>query len=162
MFFLAFDFLSVLCGHSFFSSSRYVSTCSSKGCWVKVQTRMALFVLSGFVLFLVFDFCRFCVIIRICMPATTANALRLRRIFYPRFYPLHFCPILILQKEPVFPFSMFGAKQENYWYHFCNVFGMMRSLTGDWTRDLPHSKPALLPLGYRGGGINIVIKAESN
>ena len=24
-----------------------------------------------------------------------------------------------------------------------NVFGMMRSLTGDKTRDLPHSKPAL-------------------
>ena len=29
----------------------------------------------------------------------------------------------------------------------------MGSLTGDWTRDLPHSKQALsLPLGYRGGG----------
>ena len=63
------------------------------------------------------------------------------------------------------------------WYHFYNVFGMTRSLTGDWTRDLPHSKPALyhkaieeavldwgldpgppaleastISLGYRGGG----------
>ena len=27
------------------------------------------------------------------------------------------------------------------------IFGMTRSLTGDWTRDLPHSKPAL----YGGG-----------
>ena len=72
------------------------------------------------------------------------------RIFYPRFYPLHFCPILILQKEPVFPFLMFSAKQGNYWYHFYNVFGMTRSLTGDWTRDLSHSKPALHH--YRGGG----------
>ena len=35
--------------------------------------------------FLAFDFCRFCVVI----PATTANDLRLRRIFYPRLYPLH-------------------------------------------------------------------------
>jgi len=34
---------------------------------------------------------------------------------------------------------MFSAKQENYWYHFYNVFSMTRSLTG----DLPHSKPAL-------------------
>ena len=51
--------------------------------------------------------------------------------------------ILILQKEPVFPFLMLSAKQENYWYHFYNVFGMTRSLTGDWTQDLPHSKPAL-------------------
>ena len=61
--------------------------------------------------------------------------------FYPRFYPLHFNPILILQKEPVhvFPFSMLSAKQGNYWYHLYNVFGMTRSVTGDWTRDLPHS-----------------------
>jgi len=27
-----------------------------------------------------------------------------------------------------------SAKQGNYWYHFYNVFGMTRSLTGDWTR----------------------------
>ena len=63
--------------------------------------------------------------------------------FLSRSYPLHYFLILILEKEPVFPFSMLSAKQVNYWYHFYNVFGMMRSLTGDWTRDLPHSKPAL-------------------
>ena len=28
---------------------------------------------------------------------------------------------------------MFSAKQWHYWYHFYNVFGMTRSLTGDWT-----------------------------
>ena len=33
---------------------------------------------------------------------------------------------------------MFSAKQGQYWYHFYNVFGMTPSLTGDWTRDLPH------------------------
>ena len=37
---------------------------------------------------------------------------------------------------------------------FYNVFGMTRSLTGDWTQDLPHSKPALYKLGYRGDGFN--------
>ena len=37
---------------------------------------------------------------------------------------------------------MLRAKQGNYWYHFHNVFDMTRSLTRDWTRDLPHSKPA--------------------
>ena len=63
--------------------------------------------------------------------------------FYTRSYPLHYFPILILEKEPVFPFSRLSAKQGNYWYHFYNVFGMSRSLTGDWTRDLPHSLPAL-------------------
>ena len=63
--------------------------------------------------------------------------------FYTRSYPLHCFLIFILEKEPVFPFSMLSAKQGNYWYHFYNVFGMTRYLTGDWTRDLPHSKPAI-------------------
>jgi len=35
-------------------------------------------------------FRRFCVVIRFFLiPATTANDPRYRRIFYPRFYPLH-------------------------------------------------------------------------
>ena len=39
------------------------------------------------------------------IPATTANDLQLRRNFHPRFYPLLFVGfILILEKEPVFPF----------------------------------------------------------
>ena len=48
-----------------------------------------------------------------------------------------------LRKSQYFPFWMFSAKQENYWYHFHNVFGMSQSLTEDWTQDLPHSKSAL-------------------
>ena len=67
-------------------------------------------VISVVVVFLAFDFCRFCVVIS---------------FFHPRHN------------------RMFGAKQGHYWYHFYNVFGMTRSLTGDWTRDLPHSKPSL-------------------
>ena len=59
----------------------------------------------------------------------------------PDFIHDIYFPILILEKEPVFPFSMFSAKQGHYWYHFYNVFGMTRSLTGDWLN--PHSKPAL-------------------
>ena len=82
--------------------------------------------LSGFYfVFLSFDFCRFCVVIRFFIPVTTAND------FYTRSYPLHYFLILILEKEPVFPFSMLSAKQWNYWYHFYNIFGMTRSLTGD-------------------------------
>ena len=97
-----------------------------------------------------------------------------------------FCPILILEKEPVFPFSMLSAKQRNYWYHFYNDFGMTRVMTGDWTRDLPHLKPALyhyaieeavidwglnpgpptleastIPLGYRGGTSYLIHHCES-
>ena len=41
--------------------------------------------------FLAFDFCRFCVVIRVfSILATTANDLRLRRIFFPRCYPFIF------------------------------------------------------------------------
>ena len=44
-------------------------------------------------------------------------------------FSIHFIifPILILEKEPVFPFLMLSAKQGNYWYHFYNVFGMTQS-----------------------------------
>jgi len=42
--------------------------------------------------------------------------------FHPWFYQFLFYPILILEKEPVFPFSLVSVKQENYWYHFYNVF----------------------------------------
>ena len=92
--------------------------------------------------FLAFEFCQFCVVIFFSSRHNSQWPPTLKD-FNTRFYPLHFCPILILQKEPVFRFLMLSAKQENYWYHFYNVFGMMRSLTGDWIRDLPHSKPAL-------------------
>ena len=93
--------------------------------------------------FLAFDFCRFCVVIWFFHPRHNGQWPPTFKDFYTRFYPLHYFLILILEKEPVFPFSMLTAKQWHYWYHFYNVFAMMRSLTGDWTRVLPHSKPAL-------------------
>ena len=74
---------------------------------------------------------------------TTSNDLWLRRVSIPNCIHYIYFLILILEKEPVFPFWMFSAKQGYYWYHFYNVFVMIRSLTGDWTRDLPHSMPAL-------------------
>ena len=46
--------------------------------------------------------------------------LRLRRISIPDV--IHYIFVLILQKEPVFPFLMLSAKQANYSYHFYNVF----------------------------------------
>ena len=79
--------------------------------------------------FLAFDFCRFCVVNRFFHRATTANDLRLRRIPIPDLIHYIYFLILILENEPVFPFSMLSAKQENYWFHFYNVFGMMLSLT---------------------------------
>ena len=77
------------------------------------------------------------------IPATTANDPDFEGFSIPDFVHYIYFPILILEKEAVFYFLMFSAKQGNYWYHFYNVFDMKRSLTGDWTRDLPHSMPAL-------------------
>ena len=56
--------------------------------------------------YLAFDLCRFRVVIRFFHPATTANDLRLRRIFYPRFYPLHlFSYLNSWEKASIFPFE---------------------------------------------------------
>ena len=39
----------------------------------------------------------------------------------PDFIHYIYFPILILEKEPIFPFLMLSAKQGYYWYHFYNV-----------------------------------------
>ena len=106
-------------------------------------TQLLQFTVVDLFFFLAFDFCRFCVVIWFFHPRNNGQWPPTLKDFYTRSYPLHYFLILILEKEPVFPFSMFSAKQGHYWYHFYKVFGMTRSLTGDWTRDLPHSKPAL-------------------
>ena len=94
--------------------------------------------------------CRFCVVIRgFSSPPQLPMTSDFEGFSIPVFIHYIFVPILILEKEPVFPYLMFSAKQGNYLVPFYNVFGKTRSLTGDWTRDLPHSMP---PLGYRGGG----------
>ena len=78
--------------------------------------------------FLAFDFCQFCMVIRFFHPRH--NDLWLRRIFYPRFYPLHFFPYLNSSERARISLLMLSAKQGNYWYHFYYVFGMTRSLSG--------------------------------
>ena len=66
-------------------------------------------------IFLAFDFCLFCVVIRFVHPRHNGQWHRCRRIFYPRFYLLHLFSYLNSQ---YFPLWMFSAKQGNYWYHF--------------------------------------------
>ena len=57
-------------------------------------------------IFLAFDFCRFCMVIRFFISTTTANDLRLRRIFYHRFYPLHlFSYLNSWERASTFPFE---------------------------------------------------------
>ena len=59
------------------------------------------------VVFVAFNFCRFCVVIWVFfIPATTANDLRLPRIFDTRFYPLHlFSYLNSWERTSIFPFE---------------------------------------------------------
>ena len=103
-----------------------------------------LFFYLFYIYFLAFDFCRFCVVIRFFHPHHNGQWPPTSKDFLSQILSITFIFLsLFLRKSQYFPFWMFSAKQGHYWYHFYNVFGMTRSLTGDWTRDLPHSKPAL-------------------
>ena len=70
------------------------------------------------------------------IPATTANDLRLRRIFYPRFYPLHlFTYLNSWERASIFPFECSVLNKGTTGTNFYNVFGMTRSLTGHWVNS---------------------------
>ena len=81
---------------------------------------------------------------------------------YQRSYPLHYFLILILEKEPVFLFSMLSAEQGNYWYHFYNGFGMKAVLDWGLNPGPPTLDASTLPLGYfsrvKIGQINVMDK----
>ena len=64
-------------------------------------------------------------------PATTAKDLRLRRIFYPRFYPLHlFSYLNSWERASIFPLPLPGT------ILITSLVWRGPGLTGDWTRDL--------------------------
>ena len=72
--------------------------------------------------------------------------------FYLRFYRLRFCPILILEKEPVF--SLYNAEcytreplvpfLQRLWYDAVLDWGL--------NPGPPALEASTLPLGYQGGG----------
>ena len=65
--------------------------------------------------FLALDFCRFCVVIRVfSSPPQRPMTSDFEGFSIPDFIHYIYFPILILEKETVFPFSMFSAKQGNY------------------------------------------------
>ena len=86
-------------------------------CWLVLSVTIYYFIYNIF-LFQHFTFVHSAWSLVFCIPATTANDLQLRRISIPDFIHYIFCPICIVQKEPVFHFLMLSAKQGNYWYHF--------------------------------------------
>ena len=70
----------------------------------------------------------------------------------PDFIHYIYFPILILEKEPVFSFLMFNAKQGNYLIQSTSLW---YDMVLDWGLNLepPTLDDSTLPLGYRGGGI---------
>ena len=76
--------------------------------WPSIFSLGNLLLFFVFLFFLAFDFCRFCVVIRFFHPRHNGQWPPTLKDF-TRFYPLHYFLILILEKEPVFPFSMLSA-----------------------------------------------------
>ena len=62
--------------------------------------------ISIFFLKIAFDFCRLCVVIRFFIPATTANDLRLRRIFIPDVIHYFFVLFKFFRNNQYFPFNV--------------------------------------------------------
>ena len=83
------------------------------------------------------------------IPVTAANDLRLGTISIPDH--IHFIIFLsyFLRKSQYFPFQWWVLNKgttgtsDTPSQHSTTRLSRRRSLTGDWTRDLPHSKPAL-------------------
>ena len=71
--------------------------------------------LNYYFLSLAFDFCRFCVVIWFFHPRHNGQLTsNFAGFSIPDFIHYIYFPILILEKEPVFPFLMFSAKQANF------------------------------------------------
>ena len=106
--------------------------------------------------FLAFDFCRFCVVIRFFHPSQNGQWPPTSKDFLSQILSITFIflifPIFFLRKSQYFPFWMFSAEQGHFWYHFYNVFGMTRSLTGGLNPGPPTLEVSTIPLGYQGGG----------
>ena len=89
------------------------------------------------------------------IPATTANDLWHRRFSIPNVVHYIYVPILILEKESVFPFKMLSAINKGT---TGTIFSLCYDAILDWGLNPgPHTLEASTkPLGYRGGGDNIV------
>ena len=77
------------------------------------RKKAGIIIITFFSSFLAFDFCRFCMVIQFFHPRHNGQWPQTSKDFYTRSYPLYYFLILILEKEPVFPFSMLSAKQGN-------------------------------------------------
>ena len=98
--------------------------------------------------FLAFDFCQFCVVIRFFHPRHNGQWLPTSKDFLSQILSITFLKKSYLNSSERAGISllMLIAKQGNYWYHFYNVFGMTRSLTEGLNPGPPALEASTLPL----------------
>ena len=118
-------------------SKHPAAKCTKKWRWFHFQNTIIIYhhvdcVFRFFFRF--FRFCRFCIVPFFSSPPQRPMTSNFEGFSILDFIHYIYFPFLILEKE-YFPFWMFSAKQGHYCYHFYNVFGMTRSLSGDWTRE---------------------------
>ena len=100
-------------------------------------------------------FCRFCVVNRLFIPATTANDLRLWRIFYPRFYPLHlFSYLNSWERASISLFQRWVLNKGTTGTIFITSLVWRCPWLGIES-GRPAREASTLPLCYRGGGISV-------
>ena len=73
-------------------------------------TALLVTIIGWNIIFLAFDFCRFCVVIRFCSsPPQRPMTSNFEGIFYPRFYPLQlFLYLNSWERASIFPFQCYG------------------------------------------------------
>ena len=70
------------------------------------------------------------------------------RFSIPYFIHYIYFPILILKKEPVFPFLMFSAKKRNYLVPFLKRLWYDAVLDWGLNQEPPALEASTIPLGY--------------
>ena len=86
--------------------------------------------------------------------ATTANDLRLRRIFYPRFYPLHlFSYLNSWEGASIFPLLNVQCLRRALLVPFLQRLWYDAILDWGLNPEPPALEASTIPLDYRGGGV---------
>ena len=87
--------------------------------------------------------CRFCVVIRFFHPRHNGQWPPTSKDFQSQIVSITFFSYLNSWERASISLFNVECQIRELFVPFYNVFGMTRSLTGDWTRYLPHSKPVL-------------------
>ena len=120
---------------------------STRVCWICLLL----------IFFLAFDFCRFCVIIRLFHPRHNGQWPPTSKGFHPRSYPLHFLSYLYSSKRA--SISLFNVECQRREQVVPILKRLWYDAVLDWglNPEPPVLEASTLPLGYRCGWICLLI-----